>query len=221
MAPVRNLPNLITGSRLVLALALFILLSLVAAGREPAEASELATWAAGHERLLLNVCLAIFLTAAVSDFLDGYLARRWNLQTDFGRIVDPFADKVIVCGTFVLLVPLKGSQVAPWMVVVILARELLVDGIRGFAEAKGIAFPSMWAGKVKMFFQSNALMCSLAVMANWPQSETGAWITWALVITAIASTLYSGLQYVFHARRVLSGDQMAALASTPTPEPGS
>ena len=112
MAPPRNLPNLITGARLVLAIVLFgLLIAVEAAQRSPQ--GWLGQAALGRERLLLNISLVIFVVAAISDTLDGQIARRWGLQTDFGRIVDPFADKVIVCGTFLLLTPLAGSQVAP------------------------------------------------------------------------------------------------------------
>src|SRR5581483_4182226 len=69
----------------------------------------LALWAQGHERLLLNLGAVIFILAAISDILDGQIARRWNLTTDFGRIADPFADKVVVIGAFLFLVPIAGS----------------------------------------------------------------------------------------------------------------
>jgi CDP-diacylglycerol--glycerol-3-phosphate 3-phosphatidyltransferase len=203
--PPRNLPNLITGGRLVLAVALFGLLVAVELGRAEGGA------AASRERLLLNISLVIFVLAAISDALDGQIARRWQLQTDFGRIVDPFADKVIVCGTFILLAPLKGSQVAPWMVVVILARELLVDGLRGFAEAKGVPFPASPAGKAKMVTQSVCIGWILLVLANldgvgWAHTTTA-----ALIGLTLAITVASGLDYVFKARAVLGADSLASL----------
>ena len=122
-----NLPNLITSLRLVMAGLLFVILALV-------ENQVLA-----NGSLWLNVGLAIFVIAGLTDVLDGYLARKWELVTAFGRIVDPFADKVIVCGTFVFLIPIAGSHVAPWVVVTVLARELLVDGLRGSTVKKSVA----------------------------------------------------------------------------------
>jgi CDP-diacylglycerol---glycerol-3-phosphate 3-phosphatidyltransferase len=210
--PPRNLPNLITGGRLALAVVLFVILQAVQFGRAPGTAfPDLAKWLVDHERLLLNACLVIFTTAAVSDSLDGFVARRWGLQTDFGRIVDPFADKVVICGSFIQLVPIKGAFVSSWMVVVILARELLVDGLRGFAEAKGVAFPAMASGKAKMFLQSICLGWIFIAIANLPAVEWAAWLALALLWATLILTVASGAQYVLHARRVLRADSLATL----------
>ncbi len=207
----RNLPNLITIARLVLAVILVVLLGTVDHFRDLIEAGVLTKQDnAAQERLLLNVSVVILGLAAFSDWLDGQIARRWELQTDFGRIVDPFADKVTVCGTFVMLVPLSGSQVSAWMVVVILARELLVDGLRGFAESRGVKFPSMYAGKVKMFVQSICLGWILLTLANWQGLAWAEWTAFALIYATIAITLYSGAGYLFHARKVLSADSINA-----------
>ena len=212
----RNLPNWITITRVLLAVILFVILGSIDALRHQVAAGTLAAIdEQGRERLLLNVCVVIFGLAAFSDWLDGQIARRWELQTDFGRIVDPFADKVTVCGTFVMLVPLSGSQVAAWMVVVILARELLVDGLRGFAESRGVKFPSMYIGKVKMFLQSICLGWILLTMANFQHLPWATWLAFVLIYGTIALTFFSGLSYVFHARRVLSADTIARPA-----EPG-
>lgn len=218
--PPRNLPNAITISRLVLALALFVILGLVTAAQQAAAgegASEFYASVLGQERLLLGICTVIFGFAAFSDMLDGYVARRWNLQTDFGRIVDPFADKVTICGTFVFLISLKGSPIAGWMVVVILARELLVDGLRGFAESRGVAFPSVWAGKVKMFFQSCCLGWILLTLAAMREQQWAHYLGLLFLTITIASTLYSGAIYVFLARKVLGqvGEQPQAATEQP------
>lgn len=209
MALPRNLPNLITGSRLLMAVALFVILGLIGESRG-ATGGFLAQVAAG-ERLLLKVCLVIFVAAGITDILDGHIARRWGLQTDFGRIVDPFADKVIVCGAFVLLVPLPESRVPAWTVVVILARELLVDGIRGFAESRGVAFPALVSGKVKMLSQCVCVSWVFGAMSilrdhAWAQTTS---LVMVLVVAAI--TVASGIDYLLHARRVLGADQLAKL----------
>ncbi|MBX3467363.1 MAG: CDP-diacylglycerol--glycerol-3-phosphate 3-phosphatidyltransferase [Planctomycetes bacterium] len=217
----RNLPNLITGSRLVLAVALFVILGGIDAALRHADVADplhrVVKGFGAHDRLLLNVCLAIFVTAAISDILDGHIARRWGLQTDFGRIVDPFADKVIVCGAFVQLVPFREAQIASWMVVVILARELLVDGLRGFAESRGVAFPAMASGKLKMTLQSACISWILFALANLSGEPWARWVTLTLVWSALAVTVFSGLQYVFHARRVLSSEALATLTSPGDP----
>ena len=211
MTPPRNLPNVITFSRLILALLLFVILSLVGhAQGASAGAAGVAGWVLARERLLLTGATVIFWLAAFSDFLDGYVARRWSLQTDFGRIVDPFADKVVVCGAFVLLTPIKGSFVAPWMVVVMLARELLVDGLRGFAESRGHAFPSRWAGKVKMAVQSLAILWVLMTLAAFRGVAWAEWTSFVLVILTVIATVYSGLSYVYDARRLFADDAPGA-----------
>lgn len=211
MALPRNLPNLITGSRLVLAAALFVILSLLGEAQRTQAGAGFWHDVAVGERLLLKVCLGIFVTAAITDVLDGHIARRWGLQTDFGRIVDPFADKVIVCGAFVLLVPLEGSPVPAWTVVLILARELLVDGVRGFAESRGVAFPALWSGKLKMVFQSACLTWIFTALAWWPDRAWAGTTSTALVLLVAAITLASGLDYLFHARRVLGAEQLGRL----------
>jgi len=145
-----NLPNQITVARFVLALAFMALLIKFDHRALPG-----AKW-------MLDWAFWLFIVAAVSDFLDGYLARKYNQVTAFGRILDPFVDKVLVGGAFVLFlgtgfVDNAGRNVtdlAAWMVVVIIARELLVTGLRSFSEAGGTPYAANWSGKIKMVIQS-------------------------------------------------------------------
>lgn len=157
-----RIPNAITMSRLVFAGAFFAVLSLPAPGLPP-------SWA-------LWTAAALFAVAAVTDALDGYLARKWNVVSRFGRIVDPFADKVLVLGAFVMLAgpafalpspdgPRTLSGVEPWMAIVILARELLVTSLRGLAEGQGVDFSALKAGKLKMIAQSIAVPLVLVLLA--------------------------------------------------------
>lgn len=159
-------------------------------------------WAAG-----------IFVLAAVTDALDGNLARRWKVVSRFGRIMDPFADKVLVLGAFIMLAgPAFAvwsadegrrivSGVAPWMVVVILARELLVTSIRAILEGDGIDFSAGWSGKAKMIVQAIAAPLILAVLA-WgvpaPGSARGVVIAVCAWGTVVA-TVVSGVPYVTRA----------------------
>jgi len=145
-----KLPNLLTGVRLLFAAAFFVLLGWF----DPAELP-------GHASVLLWAAV-LFGVAAFTDFLDGYLARKWNAVSVFGRVMDPFADKILVLGAFVMLAgpnfqladgPML-SGVAPWMVVVIIARELLITSLRGLCESRGINFSASQAGKLKMIVQS-------------------------------------------------------------------
>lgn len=134
-----------------------------------------------------NAAFVLFIAAALSDIADGYLARRWGVVTDFGRVMDPFVDKVLVLGAFVYLASPKFAEpewsrafglepaageincatgVASWMVVAVLARELLVTSLRGVLEARGIAFAADWSGKVKMFAQSAGIPTALFIAVN-------------------------------------------------------
>lgn len=188
------IPNLLTISRLLLAVLFFILLSVV-------------DLAADH-RPALVAAAALFTIAALTDALDGFLARRWKVVSRFGRVMDPFADKLLVLGAFVLLAgprfSISGEQVtgvAPWMAVAILARELLVTSLRGVLESSGVDFSATASGKIKMFAQSCAVPGILLLIAFNAPAEVGAWrsinlaIAWAVVII----TAWSGLPYITRA----------------------
>src|SRR5688572_11651298 len=160
----RHIPNALTGLRLVLAFVFFAMLA----------------WYqyAGRGNWLLNSALMIYVIALVTDFLDGYLARRWKVEGAFGRIVDPFVDKILVLGTFIFFagknfiipdpefpsshyVVKTITGVAPGIVVILLGRELLVTSLRGAAESSGENFAAAFAGKFKMGFQSGTIMAIL------------------------------------------------------------
>jgi phosphatidylglycerophosphate synthase len=207
-----NIPNQITLGRLVLAIMFFVLLSLyspTSAGRQ---------W-------ILSACFWVFLVAALSDIIDGWLARTWQQVTSFGRICDPVVDKVMVCGAFVFFAsnlffgpdpqhPQRLTNVAgvqPWMVVLILVRELLVSAIRSFSEAQGTSFAATWVGKLKMFVQSATVCVVLGVLAWYP--VTLAWLRVACVWLTVIGTGLSIIRYVRRARAfVLSA---SALGSEP------
>ena len=176
-----NVPNRITLSRLLLAIVFFVLLS--------------------HR--YFNVALVIFLVAVVTDWLDGYLARKWDLSTDLGRIVDPFVDKVIICGAFIIFIHIAKDVIAPWMVIVIVAREFFVSSIRGFSESKGVKFASNIWGKTKMFIQSwtiCALILYYAYFENigWAEYMVGVFM-WITIVVTVAS----GITYVYSAKKTL------------------
>src|SRR2546425_4951265 len=114
---VLNVPNLLTVPRLVLAVVFFAFLA--------------AHW--------FKTSFVLFVVAASTDWLDGYLARRRGETTTLGRILDPFVDKVIVLGAFIFLLPIADSAVMAWMVTVVVARELLVTGLRSYLEGESVA----------------------------------------------------------------------------------
>ncbi|MBL8749892.1 MAG: CDP-diacylglycerol--glycerol-3-phosphate 3-phosphatidyltransferase [Planctomycetes bacterium] len=186
-----NLPNLITLARLVLTAAVFVCLEFAGDVGRPASAM---VWTA----------FVLFLIAAFTDFLDGYLARKWGMVTAFGRVADPFADKVLIAGSLITLLkfPAAMSCLTTWYVVIVVAREFLVTAIRGVVEASGRPFPADRLGKWKMVAQCwtvGALMTMVAGTDIWVwAAQWGFWVS--LVLTVV-----SGLNYVVKARDVLFG----------------
>src|SRR5688572_30655600 len=165
MGTVFNLPNQITIARLLLSVVVFVLLSLFDQQfwRELGKPSLPAAGVA-----LLDSAIIVFVLAAASDFLDGYLARKWKMISTFGRIADPFVDKVFICGSFIFLIPIS-PLVQPWYVVVIIMREFLVSGLRSFLESRGVAFGAGLGGKLKMVFQSLTIPFILLYRVHFPE----------------------------------------------------
>lgn len=177
-----NLPNLITGSRLLLAGVLFALIDQTQAWIPAA---------------------VLFVFAASTDALDGYLARRYGQVTTLGRILDPFVDKVIVCGTFVFLLGVPGSGVNPWMVIIVIGREMFVSSLRGLLEQQGLDFSADWAGKTKMALQCVAVTGSLLSLSPSLTSPTFNSLRDVLLWTAVVVTAYSGVSYIIRAAKLL------------------
>jgi CDP-diacylglycerol--glycerol-3-phosphate 3-phosphatidyltransferase len=204
----------ITAARFALALVLFALLGWAEQTAKPVDAT---IYLAGF---------VIFVVAAVSDALDGFVARRTG-TSDFGRIADPFVDKVLVVGTLVFLasIPNVKNLFPAWMVVLIVAREFLVTGMRGYVESRGRKFPADNWGKAKMVFQCLASGGGLlllafpdAAAAAEPNTAGGLWasalarvplVTTALMWLSVALTAISGAGYVVRARQLLAGDTPA------------
>jgi CDP-diacylglycerol---glycerol-3-phosphate 3-phosphatidyltransferase len=195
-------PNRITMLRFVGSLVLFLVLSL---------------WGESDPRdvgAAIDVCFWLFLLIAFSDYLDGYLARRGNHITAFGRIADPFVDKVLVIGTMIYLAVLDWSEewFPAWIVVLVVAREFLVTGIRGYVESQGLAFPADWFGKVKMIVQCIAIGVVLGLFAfDWPAplrrilEVAGHVFVWGTLLTTVGS----GTSYVLKTRRLLAPGKAA------------
>ena len=158
----------------------------------------------------------LFVVAAGTDWFDGYFARKLGLVTTLGRILDPFADKVIVCGTFILLAAAPRMAEAPWwglrawMVVVIVGRELLVTALRSFIEERGSDFSAKMSGKLKMVLQcfaAGTCLFYLSYTTNPP--DWCWWLLVALVWSAMILTVYSGVVYVRAAVELLGERQRA------------
>jgi CDP-diacylglycerol--glycerol-3-phosphate 3-phosphatidyltransferase len=201
----RHVPNALTAGRLLLAAVFFTMLGFY-------------QYKGRGSPGLLNIAFGIYVIALVTDFLDGYLARKWKVEGAFGRVVDPFVDKVLVIGTFIFfagknfIIPAEGmghayvvktiTGVAPWMVVVILARELLVTSFRGLSEGSGQSFGAAFSGKLKMGFQSGTILAIL-VYVNYLDRflELGYEIYWRWlrdfgIWGTLVLTVGSGLMYV-------------------------
>ncbi len=195
-----NLPNRITVARLVLAV-IFIVLLAQYSHRSP-------------QPWMLDVAVAMFIVAAASDVLDGYLARKRGEETPLGRVLDPLVDKVLVCGAFILFVgpgfvDAAGhnvTQVSAWMVVVIVGRELLVTGLRGFNESVGKPLGASIHGKLKMWMQSIAAPVVLFVVAHeetWFTPQSAAIIKGVLVWVTVLVTALSAVHYLLRSRFIL------------------
>lgn len=214
----RNIPNLLTMLRLVLAAAFFAVL---------------AYYKYDHDRyMLLLPAIGLFIAAALTDFFDGLLARRWHVESKFGRIMDPFCDKVLVLGALCFLagssfgyetftsidgaaqaVIVQASGVYAWMVVIIIARELLVTGIRGEMEGSGHKFGANVWGKLKMILQSIVVPIVLLIVFVLDQDKLGhlasemALVRDILVYATVVVTVLSGLPYITGAYRVAKTEQ--------------
>jgi len=184
-----NVPNAITMSRLVLSFVLFALI----------QAGNYWLWAAG-----------LFVFAVLTDILDGWIARKYKLITQLGRILDPFVDKFITSGTFLFLLPFVTSGVSPWMVVIVLGREMLVTSLRGFLEQQGADFSASASGKFKMFLQCAA--ATAALLSMHPPLAQLPWFTITrdvLLWSMVAVTVWSGYIYVRRAVELLRPKPLA------------
>ncbi len=181
-----NLPNQLTASRFVLGIVLFALIEL----------RDLWVW-----------CAVVFALAAITDWLDGYLARKLQLGSTLGRNLDPLVDKVVICGAYIFLLPVVGAGLVPWMVTVVVARELIITGLRSFLENQGATFGADWMGKVKMVLQCGALFAIFAALQApaWSADlvrPTGV-VRDVLIYAMLAATALSGLQYLWKAAALL------------------
>ena len=184
-----NVPNLLTAARLGLALVLFGAIST-------------RMWIAG---------LGVFAVAALTDWLDGYLARKQGVTSTLGRNLDPLVDKVLICGAYIFLLPfaMKDGWLLPWMVTVIVARELIITSLRSFLENQGASFGADWLGKLKMGLQCAALFAILGYLAvlDHHANEGTVWLSAvlrdALIWAMLGATALSGLQYLWRAASML------------------
>ena len=184
-----NVPNLLSFIRIPLAVALFACIV--------------------HQLWLFG--LVLFSVACATDWLDSWTARRYGPLTLVGRNLDPLADKILVCGAFIYLIPVPDARIRilPWMVTVVVGRELLVTGIRGMVEATGQKFGADWFGKLKMGLQC-AVLIGVLLIEWWHAAGLATSVLEILEIVCIgllwlmlAATIGSGVQYLVKAIRLL------------------
>ena len=189
-----NVPNQLTLARFVLALILFDLIAVESWG-----------W-----------CLAVFLVAAFTDWLDGYLARLHKLTSTLGRNLDPLVDKLLMCGCYIFLMPLGTRErwLMPWMVTVVVGREMVITSLRAYMETVGARFGADWLGKLKMGLQCAAVIAVFLELMSRPEWSEAlafgrAWLPLVrdvLLYAMLASTTLSGLQYLWRAASVYNAD---------------
>jgi len=201
-----NVPNKISAARLALAVGVFAFL----------------------ETGFYQVALILFLIAAGTDWMDGWYARKYDQVTKLGRILDPFCDKILICGTYLLLaLEMSGqspefpwyARIMGWMAIIVVGRELLVTVIRSMVEGSGGDFSANMAGKLKMWFQCIAVVsCLLALIYNNSADQASApnaavtdlvpaWIWYTMIVfiwLSLWSTVQSGWNYVQIAAKLLN-----------------
>ena len=157
----------------------------------------------------------IFLVAGVTDFVDGEIARRYRIVTNFGKLMDPLVDKVMMAAAFISLVPM--GAIPAWAATTVVGREFLITGLRLMASARGQVLPAERLGKHKTSWQIITVIFFLGLLAaaelHYGNSQSGWWFrAWSeagpvLVWITVGLTLYSGLRYAWRHRDVIAPDQ--------------
>ena len=141
---------------------------------------------AGKSGLWMWVSLAIFIIASLTDFVDGYIARKYHQVSDFGKFLDPLADKLLVIAVMVMFC--QWDVFPAWALMIVLAREFAVTGLRLIAVGKGVVIAAGWSGKVK----TASTMVGLCVMMAFPAIR---WVSIAVIAVIVVTTVYSGVEY--------------------------
>jgi len=146
-----------------------------------------------HDSVITSVAAAVlFVAATITDYLDGYFARKLHIESDLGKLLDPLADKLLIATVMILLIPL--GRISAWIVAVVIARELAVTGLRSMASERSIIIAANWLGKYKTAFQCAAV---IPLLVHYPilglQFQlAGEFFLWI----ALFFTLWSGFDYV-------------------------
>jgi CDP-diacylglycerol--glycerol-3-phosphate 3-phosphatidyltransferase len=184
-----NVPNVLTVARIPLTVLLCVLIHF-------------------H---LWPAALITFVVAALTDAIDGWWARKFNQFSTFGRVFDPLTDKILLGSAFIFLIPVEHAAMETWMVAVVIGRELLITGVRGYVESLGKKFGADWFGKLKTILQCVwllAVLVYLTLREHFPESGLVGPVEvlhYGLLYAMIAATVLSGLQYIGKAYQLLYG----------------
>jgi CDP-diacylglycerol--glycerol-3-phosphate 3-phosphatidyltransferase len=187
----RLIPNILTFGRLVLTIVFLVMI--------------LYSPHVANKSTFLDIAFVLFVVAGLTDMVDGIAARRLNVTSKLGRMVDPLADKILVCGTFTCFALIREPKlfdfgpvmlaVIHWSVAgILIAREAYVTVLRHVAEARGVNFAATISGKVKMFLQSFAIGTVIIKMAHVQTATWGYWFTTVTFVIMLAATVISGLR---------------------------
>jgi len=162
-----------------------------------------------------TAALIIFILAGITDYFDGEIARRYGSVTNFGKLMDPLVDKIMMAAAFISLVPL--GAIPAWAATTVVARDFLITGLRLMASARGLILPAERLGKHKTSWQIMTVVFFLVLLSlrelKYAESENGWWFrAWnqggpILVWIAVGFTVYSGLRYAWRHRDVIAPDQ--------------
>ena len=157
-------------------------------------------WGQGQNQMLRVVALVIFIVASLTDMLDGQIARRYHLVTNFGKFMDPLADKLLVCSALICFVELR--QISAVVVIIIIAREFVISGFRLVAADAGVVIAASWWGKLKTVSQMIAVILMIIHL------QPLIFITRAMVIVMTALTVISLIDYLAKNHGVLTSEPM-------------
>ncbi len=192
-----NLPNKLTIFRVLLIIP-FVLLLLGGCGN----------WGwfnslfGGIMEYVDGIAAAVFIVASLTDMLDGKIARRYNLVTNFGKFMDPLADKLLVCSALICLVEM--GRLPAWMVIVIISREFIISGFRLVASDNGVVIAASYWGKFKTTFQMIAVILLILDIDSAPFPLLTTVCVWAALILTVVSLV----DYIVKNHKVLTGGSM-------------
>jgi CDP-diacylglycerol--glycerol-3-phosphate 3-phosphatidyltransferase len=178
-----NLPNKLTMLRMIM-IPIFIIVLL--SGLVPTPLNR-------------YIAVLIFMAASFTDYLDGHIARKYNLVTNLGKFMDPLADKLLVASALISMVSLK--EISAWIVIVIISREFIITGFRTIAVEANVVIAASWWGKIKTVSQ----MVMIIVVLSGVGSYSGAMLGEILIYASLIFTVVSGVDYIVKNRNVLKG----------------